>query len=218
MILKLLEDKGYQAISFDSGYAYTDFREVDRYFSPHRNIIKLNSFEGMLLNASMARIFIDKGLITSPYSYANHRDTVVYALDHLADTALIAGPKFVFAHIMAPHPPFILDENGQAVQSEQPYHLTFQGTREEYISGYAKEITYIDQELIAALDSILQLSSIAPVIILQADHGPGAYLNWDKYDEGCVQERMAILNAYYLPGINNNDLSIPSPIMAKRGP
>jgi hypothetical protein len=38
------------------------------------------------------------------------------------------------------------------------------------------------------------------VIILQADHGPGAYLDYESMEHTCLKERFSILNAYYFPG------------------
>jgi hypothetical protein len=37
------------------------------------------------------------------------------------------------------------------------------------------------------------------VIVLQADHGPGMYLDWETQANTCLRERFSILNAYYLP-------------------
>ena len=43
-------------------------------------------------------------------------------------------------------------------------------------------------------------SETPPIIVLQADHGPGAFLDWNSAERTCLWERTAILNAYYLPG------------------
>jgi len=37
------------------------------------------------------------------------------------------------------------------------------------------------------------------IIILQGDHGPGAFYNMLELDNSCVYERFSILNAYYFP-------------------
>ena len=51
----------------------------------------------------------------------------------------------------------------------------------------------------AALDSILAKSPRPPVIILQADHGPGLRLDWYDMGKTNLKERLSILSAYYLP-------------------
>ena len=38
-----------------------------------------------------------------------------------------------------------------------------------------------------------------PIIVIQADHGPGSMLYWSDPEESNLHERMAIFNAYYFP-------------------
>jgi hypothetical protein len=59
-----------------------------------------------------------------------------------------------------------------------------------YTRGYRDEVTYLNQRMIAILDRILADSDTPPIIILQADHG---------HDLASADDRMKILNAYYLP-------------------
>ena len=50
------------------------------------------------------------------------------------------------------------------------------------------------------IDQILSKSDPAPIIIIQGDHGPGAFLVWDSPYKTDLEERFGILNAYYFPG------------------
>jgi hypothetical protein len=52
------------------------------------------------------------------------------------------------------------------------------------------------------IDTILRESKIPPIIILQADHGPGMLTNFASSDNTCLKERFSIFAAYYLPGID----------------
>ena len=45
-----------------------------------------------------------------------------------------------------------------------------------------------------------------PIILIQGDHGSRTYLAWNSAENTCMHERMAILNAYYLPGIETDQL------------
>ena len=58
------------------------------------------------------------------------------------------------------------------------------------ITGYTNSIRFLNPRILAFVDAILAESEQPPVIILQSDHG------WPKEE---VENRIAILNAYYLP-------------------
>jgi hypothetical protein len=89
------------------------------------------------------------------------------------------GPKFIFAHIVSPHKPFVFGSQGEIVTQGK-----------DNIVGYRDQVAYLDSRLIPLLRKIISNSATPPIIILQGDHGGIDTLG---------QERMAILNAYYLP-------------------
>lgn len=122
-------------------------------------------------------------------------------LEQLNMVPSLESPKLVFAHITAPHPPFVFGPNGEPRPAKSFKDGNYyEGTTQEYIEGYRGQVAYLNQRLVEIIDHILENSDPEPIIILQADHGPGAYLNWDSVEATCLQERMSILNAYYLPG------------------
>lgn len=137
------------------------------------------------------------------WTYASHRSRVLYTFDQLAELPELDGPKFVFAHILSPHPPFVFDARGKPIQPKRSYSINdgddYIGTWKEYRKGYAAQIRYTSQMLEQTVSKILEGSPEPPVIIVQADHGPGVYLVWKSPDETCLWERTSILNAYYLP-------------------
>jgi len=105
----------------------------------------------------------------------------------LEEAANIKGPKFVFAHIMAPHQPWVFDENGRPPTSKDPRRL------------YVGQLAWTNTLLRRAIDTILgsALTQI-PVIVVQGDHGyrlqdPGGY------ERSVLQERFSILSAYLVP-------------------
>ena len=60
----------------------------------------------------------------------------------------------------------------------------------EGASGYRDQLIYLNKRVLPMLQQIIAGSETPPIIILQADHG-GVRTN--------LQDRMRILNAYYLP-------------------
>jgi len=122
----------------------------------------------------------------------------------LQEVSRIPGSKFVFAHIMLPHPPFVFDRDGNSLLPDRPYILwdgsLFPGTTEEYQQGYTEQMTFLNQKLVQVISGILARSSKPPIIILQGDHGPGAFFNMNDLDSNlCLRERFSILDAYYFP-------------------
>lgn len=58
---------------------------------------------------------------------------------------------------------------------------------------------YVNKRLLPAIDAILPQSPEPPIIILQADHGPGLLLDWEEPANTYFRERLAIFNAIRLP-------------------
>jgi len=138
---------------------------------------------------------------------AKDRARIVATFEHLPDAADLAGPVFVYAHIMAPHPPFVFLADG-----EDPGYERYFGTgsadaiirpgaltREEDKKQYCEQLAYVNKLLESAVEGILAKSKIPPIIVIQGDHGPGAYLCHESIKATYLADRMSILNAYYLP-------------------
>jgi hypothetical protein len=98
------------------------------------------------------------------------------------------GQHFVYAHINAPHSPYVFNRDGS-------FRFATPSMIDEKIL-YEDTLIYLNQRTLKMVDSILEKSSIAPIIIIQGDHGiHGLTVGFDK---------LKILSAYYLPG----DLSL----------
>lgn len=215
----LLKAHGYQFISFESGYERTEIRFADHYWSASADVIPqgtavwtFNAFESLLLESTVFRALFDLNLLLRETlrqvainpEYQAHRDRVFYTLARLDDVTEMPGNYFVFAHILSPHPPFVFNQDGEALNPDNAYRLAdgdfYLGTKDEYINGYRDQVKFINAQIESVIERILSKSDQPPVIILQSDHGPGAYLVWESAEESNLKERLGILNAYYLPG------------------
>jgi len=199
----LLEEAGYQIVTFSSGSLFTEIKDSDLYLSPYAT--HLNELEAVLLSSSICQLPLDLFKLELPFqSYASHRHRILYTFDELTRISEFPGPNFVFAHIVAPHPPFVFDQTGAPVQPDRPYFTGdadgYRGNTAEYLRQYVDELTFINTLLQQTLDAILAASETPPIILIQADHGPGAYLQWESAEDSCLWERFSIFSAYYLPG------------------
>jgi hypothetical protein len=209
-----LEQIGYQYVAFSTAFPPTDLTDADYYYSPP-GAGKSHDLEALLLINTIFNPFIEQGWIKVPITkYSAGQERVNHIFTSLEKgVPLIIRPKFVFAHIVAPHPPFIFDQNGPVTPDELLFLQgadAFQGSIDEYKQGYISDLTYVNKRIIQSIDGILANSKTPPIIIIQADHGPDAYMDWITGRSTCMKERFSILNTYYLPG--QNSLIVPEDI------
>ena len=195
------EDLGYQIVAFETAYGVTDWPDSDLYLtrnplalSDARSSNELNPFEVLLIQTSMGRIVLDgrtwlnrvmRTDIRSPNE--QHRERILFAFDRLGRIPEIEGPKFVFVHILSPHPPYAFMADGSAVADPDIFSLADYSAHKE---GYRNQVAFVNHRVLQAVKAILEASTVEPIIILQGDHGATGVTS---------EDRMKILNAYYLP-------------------
>jgi hypothetical protein len=231
-VRRILKELGYEFISFPSNYYPTEIFDADIYWTSgglpiisetHAMLYgwSLNNFESLLATTTIVRAFIDFNLAGQnrlrdqiiSYQYTKHINAIYHTLFSLDEVANLDGQFLIFAHIVSPHPPFVFGPNGEQVITNQPYFIgdgsDYKGSEEEYKNGYCNQMKYINKLVLVSISRILAKSDPEPIIIIQGDHGPGAFLEWDSAEESNLPERMSILNAYLLPG-TDEDLLYPS--------
>jgi len=172
----------------------------------------LDDFEYKLINLTPIPELLRR-LQLSVGSYNRHRERINYTFNTIAETTGVDSPVFVYAHILAPHPPFVFGPNGEHVQPSREYN-TYDakeffdegGTQDEYIKGYREQTAYINKRLVKLINHILSKKDNPSVIILQGDHGPKSRMDPSDPDKTDLKESFSILNAYYLPGKGNKVL------------
>lgn len=205
----VLARNGYQTISFKNEYKAT-LSTADVYFDETGAVLTqpLTAFESIVIDHSMARVLnhipaFHRALIEMPYE--THRQHILSTFETLKEIPSMDGDYFIYAHIIAPHPPFVFDAQGDEIEHGEPFTLFDANyyikdhSRGGYIGGYRKQIQYVNTLALEAVDAILSRSATPPIIILQGDHGPGAYLHWGSLEQTIPSERFGILNAYYFP-------------------
>ena len=201
-VREFLESQMYQTVSFSTGYGITTIEDADIFYSYDPNII--SDLESMLLVTSATRMLGDRMQnLFRPFNCQMQREGILNIFEGLKNISSQPGQQFIFAHILAPHPPFVFGENGEESQFGECNGLDgskFEGTKQDYKVGYAKQASFISKKTIETIDHILANSEVTPIIILQGDHGPGLLLNENQAESSCLRERTAILNAYFLPG------------------
>ncbi len=213
-VVESLRGLGYRLAAFDSGYDNTELRSAESRlgtgWSPGEFAAELINFTPLPPLLAL----IGGGGYEGGLQYWAHRERILYAFENIPETARIEGPLFVFAHILAPHPPFVFDEAGGPVQLSE-YYITGDAagflermgiSREEYREYYLGQLKFINRKVMEMVDRLLENSETAPIIVIQGDHGPRSEYSFCNLDASNPEEGLSILNAYYLPGGGADDL------------
>jgi hypothetical protein len=119
------------------------------------------------------------------------------AFDDLETIPDDPAPTFTMAHMVLPHPPFVLDRDGRILSNVAT--LTGSWARTEDRAGYAEQVRFANRRFLEMIDSIRADSAAPPIVIVQGDHGVfGAHYEVDDVRRSRVA-RLAILNAYLVP-------------------
>lgn len=212
-VREMLEKIGYRSYSITTGWGLTDNPTTDVYYQPYPLII--NDFEYVLLSNTPSN-FMSPFFSRNSYfpSFDAHRNLFLYNFETLSKISQESGPKFVFAHIVSPHPPFVFGEDGEYLTPDYSYSFYDANdialTDEDYRIGYVNQARFLNKKIYSLVDEILKNSQTPPIIILQGDHGPGMLTDFRSSENTCLKERYSIFSAYYLPGIIPN--AIPDDI------
>jgi hypothetical protein len=185
-----MEARGYTFVTFETGYDWADISDSDYFIVGNDNPLgktggaaEISDFEELYIRTTALRPLEEMGQTLRKRlapevltKYERRYITVNFMLDQLKRVPEIEGRKFVMAHIMAPHDPFVFDAQGNYVEIMDP------------LDGYANQVQYINGRMLEIVRTILAESDTPPVIVIQGDHG------WSSHN------RNKNLNAYHLPG------------------
>ena len=203
---RFLRERGYQYVHVGSGYGPTETSKIaDR----NPRVGGPSDFQAALLDSSaLPAIARRLGIIrTTPNRERRYR-IINFELDTLDKLANGSGPgpKFVFSHMLIPHPPYIFARDGSFVSDE----VERGRSRAE---SYGEQLRYLQTRIEALIDRLLDRSEAdQPIIILQADEGPypvryGRVFDWATATTDELETKYGIFNAMYLPGAEAPDVA-----------
>jgi hypothetical protein len=191
-LVQALKSRGYKIIAFENrAHGHFDLKEDIR-LARHQMAFGqfdlrggLNEFEKMMVDTSLLRFALDTEIIPGfdndtvrDWEDREHYYQTLFIMSELQNLPEMPGPKFVFAHIMVPHAPYIFAVDGSYAPVTSP------------INGYRANSEFLDTHLPAVLQAIIAKSDPSPVIIVMGDHGPPIRSTVTK------EMRMANLSAY----------------------
>ncbi len=96
-------------------------------------------------------------------------------------------PKFIYAHIMMPHPPYYFDAEGNRTD----FSYSNDGKN---MHKYLEQLKYTNKLLMETISGILNSAKQPPIIVVESDHGFRSYEGKDKDDI-----EYSVLSCFYFP-------------------
>jgi hypothetical protein len=188
-VLWFLKSKGYAFIFLGSGNGIT---QRNRYADQEIKCGVIDETLERIIQSTLIWPFSDR----FQFMERDGRAKRLCMFEKLAEVPGVKSPKFVFAHIPAPHFPFLFDANGDPVREYLP-------GREHMKEYYINQLIFLNKKIKGMVDEILSKSKVEPIIVLQADTGPQYGFEPEERvnnpNDGIYQQSMRILNAYHLP-------------------
>ena len=207
-VKRAFEGLGYNTVQLPSSYPMTRWKDVD---ASVESFLSPNMVEYSLIARSMMPLVQPLfGRGPADFSFGMHRRALNYQFDRLPEARAEVPedePALIFAHIMAPHPPFVFGQDGSPRSSEKRFEF-YDGSHwldlhgwaaGKYPEKYRAQAIYTMERLGEVVDRILEQATRPTVIIVQGDHGPGSGLDWERPRHSNHRERFSIFNGWYLP-------------------
>jgi hypothetical protein len=202
-VTQRLRDHGYEIVSIPSTVPTTD---VTTNVTIRRGL-HLTSFEIALISASAPSWIMPRQVLD-----VLTNDMAASARSGLSAIATAAGqddgPQLVLAHLMQPHPPFVLGQEADYLAECFPRCKVWETTVEEtemseqaYVAAMRTQVATLHELVVDALSRIVDDNPDATVILM-SDHGARHHLN-------NVEEHFNILFAARPGGL---DVSFPEDI------
>lgn len=198
VVPRALKELGYQYLQIGNWWTPTqDNVDADRVFVYEGQ----DEFSTALTQTTLLRALSDPNAAPDdPWDWPVMRQNNLYALDRLDEIPSLPGPKYVFAHLVTTHPPYVHNADGSFTGRQQVDQLG----REE---SYRRQLTYANGRMLATIDRIIA-SDPDSVIMLQADEGPfpARYIDdewgfdWRDATDAELEEKFGILYAMRVPG------------------
>jgi hypothetical protein len=160
--------------------------------------------DSTIIPALVRRVGIGEGASFELTQYRRVR----FQFDALERISRDPSPTFAFVHLTMPHPPYVFDADGSFVPPQEEV----QRSRKD---AYLAQLAFTNHEIERVVGDLLAGPSESdPIVVLQSDEGPhpvrlvqeeNAFV-WTEATDAELGEKLRILNAYFLPGLDDPGL------------
>uniref|UniRef100_UPI004048208A hypothetical protein n=1 Tax=Algoriphagus sp. TaxID=1872435 RepID=UPI004048208A len=195
--------KGYNFYWFEGGYlsGKKDYSNNEIFIPVSGSLYSRqesvdNDFLMYFINNSILSPFSERIKIISVDIFRKRINNILFNLPVLVENK---DHKFVFAHIMAPHPPFIFGENGEKIYSSED--------NKSKKSMFINQLKYINKRMIDVLENMININNgREKIIIIQGDHGTRETLPNSIYSfsQNWAEEAFGNLSVIYFSDTTKN--------------
>jgi hypothetical protein len=200
-VMKYVKEQGYEIYNLDSGVYLTRHMPIADHNLCGTNFLVNSEFSTELFRITMLKPVYGQIFETEGRERINCAFTTLNEVHKEA-----TNPFFIFAHIIAPHTPYLFGPNGEHVS---PSDLTFGNNKSpKDIEGYIGQLQYVNKKILENVDNILETEKDDTIIVITADHGTRYLLDWEcpLCSEEAIRERMAIFSAFYFYDKNYEEI------------
>lgn len=170
-VFQAFEELGYTTVAFNMGYSWGNMKDADYYFDSFPEDIdtwEMDPFELLYLKSTLGRLLFtqstDLGAQVTLTDIERKAARTTLILDLLPEIHQLSGPKFVYAHIINPHPPYVFNADGTLNENAED-------TAES--EGYPAQLAYLEPRILDVVAQILANADEPPIIIIEGDHAFG---------------------------------------------
>ena len=188
-VAQILRGEGYRFVQLQSTWGATLSNDhADTFVSCSTGLFAIEFFR-TIAEASWLRVLTAHASTTLADCHKKNFRSLV-------DLASEPGPKFVLAHFVLPHHPYLFDRHGNVLRDATiANQFDFQARLWEKRDSYLDQLLYVNDTVLTTIAQIQERSAQPPVIVLQSDHGP----HLGRQDSEERRARLANLAAFRLP-------------------
>lgn len=168
LVVNNLKALGYNYYHLGSWWGATHFSaQADKnYLLEDKRVGGIGAFNYIILQSTALNPLFKHVLprFAVGNSEDDQRSRVIYQFESLNNVASLPGPKFVFAHIISPHEPYVFNPDCTPISLEQT-----RAFKEE--ENYIRQVQCINNKFEQTIKTILKKSTRPTVIIIQSDEG-----------------------------------------------
>ena len=205
ILWQILRKQGHKIISIPSGTNLTAMPTADLTFASTFNIILSYQVE-TALRLLIERTPLSLLSLIDETGVRTHRQQLRDVFRFWAMSTELAEPKATFVHVLAPHPPFVFDENGGPVQPNGRTFTLLDGKKlveqlgkDKYRAAYVAQLKAINTKVLSAIETIDAKPHRETITVIIGDHGPRMNLDWGSAKGTDMDEVKGVFMAVRIP-------------------